>query len=177
MSISALHENIDGFYKKIAEEHQEDMACKKGCDKCCYVALSIFPIEADYITDCFEALNQQNRDKLVTLWNSPVSEGEDLFGKQIRACAFLYEGACSIYEARPGICRTQGAPMIRKEVNQMELDVCSLNFKTTEPTIEMSYDLNRLNMLLSLAQNSKPSKRFTKERVTLNQLKKFLSNL
>ena len=174
MSIKTLHQNIDSFSEKITKEYSSQINCKSGCDQCCHVALSVFSIEADYIVEYVDSLSKDERVALKELWQTQPEDGKNLMGESVRPCSFLYDGKCSVYEARPVICRTQGLPMIRKEEDQMELDVCSLNFLTEAPTVEMSFDLNRLNMLLSLAQKTHESKNFQKERVTLNQLRKYL---
>ena len=44
----ALQDEIDQSTIKLWDEHENNMACKKGCDKCC-LNFDVFPIEFDYI--------------------------------------------------------------------------------------------------------------------------------
>jgi Fe-S-cluster containining protein len=56
-------------------------------------------------------------------------------------CVFLRDEVCTIYPARPIICRTHGLPLIYP--NQQEMEVCQLNFTDVDiTTIEPQYLLN-----------------------------------
>ncbi|MGZ3809289.1 MAG: YkgJ family cysteine cluster protein, partial [Bacteriovorax sp.] len=88
-----------------------------------------------------------------------------------RACAFLYDDRCTIYEARPVICRTQGAPLFLQEENV--LDYCPLNFKEGDPPKEDWLNLDRLNTLLSFAAKTSG----LEKRITLKKLKQELSKV
>ena len=71
----------------------------------------------------------------------------------------LEEDRCIVYEARPTICRTHGAPVQFRQENQLVRDVCPLNFTPSTPDGPLPLhelpasdliDLDRLNMLLAL---------------------------
>lgn len=70
-------------------------------------------------------------------------------------CRFLDENqACSIYEARPIICRSHGAPIFSKEGDDAVVDVCPLNFRD-DPRLatlrsEDFVNIDLLNQLLAL---------------------------
>ncbi len=112
----ALREEIDASTFKLWNEHSSNMACKKGCDKCC-LNFDVFPIEFDYIKQQLEALYPD-----VLSQSAPNEMGEK--------CFFLKDHQCSIYEARPIICRTHGYPLLymNEEGDQWELSHCELNF-------------------------------------------------
>ena len=157
--IVTLQENASGFFEKVAQKYSSSMKCAEGCSKCCFTDISIFEVEASRIIQWFEAHSSADQNTLKTLWASPVMEG---------ACSFLYNDRCSIYEARPIICRTQGAPLFIQAENV--LDYCPLNFKEGDPPKEDWLNLDRLNTLLSFAAKTAGEEK----RVSLKKLKKIL---
>jgi Fe-S-cluster containining protein len=139
------------------------MACKKGCSACCYVSISVFESEAQRILDWALALSSASKQELANLLKHKAEKGaedwgKDAAGQKRKACAALVDGACSIYEARPVICRTQGAPLQWKTVNEknevsLYRDHCSLNFKDKSrmPKDPEFLDLDKLTALQSIA--------------------------
>ncbi|MBS2212597.1 YkgJ family cysteine cluster protein [Carboxylicivirga mesophila] len=115
----ALREEIDAATIKLWDEHHNNMACKKGCDKCC-LNFDVFPIEFDYI-------KQQVEENYPEVLNQSLSP--DSFGEEDK-CLFLKDHQCSIYTARPIICRTHGYPLLymNEAGDQWELSHCELNF-------------------------------------------------
>ncbi len=154
--VITLQENASEFFEKIQLKHSTKMECKAGCSKCCMTDISVFEIEADRIKEWHELQTAEKKAELKTLWEAPVEKG---------ACSFLYQGNCSIYEARPLICRTQGLPIFVASENV--LDYCPLNFKDGDPEKGDWLNLERMNTLLSFA--AKTSQR--EERIRLKKLK------
>ncbi|MCU4156689.1 YkgJ family cysteine cluster protein [Carboxylicivirga sp. A043] len=116
----ALRDEIDAATIQLWDEHQSNMACKKGCDKCC-LNFDVFPIEFDYIKQQVEALYPD-----VLNDSAPAEAGEQ--------CFFLKEHQCTIYKARPIICRTHGYPLLymNEAGDQWELSHCELNFTSVD---------------------------------------------
>ncbi len=154
--VITLQENASGFFDKIQQKHSTQMECKAGCSKCCMTDISVFEIEADRIVEWFEQQTIEKKVELKKVWEAPNEKG---------ACSFLYEGSCSIYEARPLICRTQGLPIFVASENV--LDYCPLNFKAGDPEKSDWLNLERMNTLLSFA--AKTSQR--EERIRLKKIK------
>ena len=157
--IETLQENASGFFEKINNKYSSEMKCKEGCSKCCYTDISIFKVESARIKDWFNTLSLEVQKELQTLWATKTESG---------ACTFLYKDRCTIYEARPVICRTQGAPLFIASENS--LDYCPLNFEAGDPPKEDWLNLERLNTMLSLAAKTTG----LEERV---RLKKFKASL
>jgi len=159
--VITLQENASEFFDKIQKKHSSVMECKAGCSKCCMTDISVFEIEADRIIDYVNSLEETAKTALQAKWKEPVEKG---------ACTFLYEGQCSIYEARPLICRTQGLPLYVATENV--LDYCPLNFKEGDPEKADWLNLERMNTLLSFAAKTTGRE----ARVRLKKLKEKLLN-
>ena len=65
--------------------------CKKGCNNCGYYSVTISEIETQYIEQ-----HTKNRRK------KPYHHQQDFQGT---SCLFLIDKSCSIYHARPFVCR------------------------------------------------------------------------
>ncbi len=154
--IETLQENASGFFDKVANKYSAEMKCKEGCSKCCYTDISVFEVEAKRIEEWLQSQSEEKQVELKELWKSPVEKG---------ACSFLYNDSCSIYEARPVICRTQGAPLFVQVDNV--LDYCPLNFTAGDPPKEDWLNLDRLNTLLSFAAKTSG----LEKRIRLKKLK------
>jgi hypothetical protein len=158
--IVTLQENASSFFDKVSEKHATKMECKKGCSKCCQTDISVFEIESERIAEWFYAQDELTQKDLLEKWSGPNKEGY---------CTFLYDDQCTIYEARPLICRTQGLPLFLSSENA--LDYCPLNFKDGDPPKEDWLNLERMNTLLSFAASSAKKD----VRIRLKKLKAILS--
>ncbi len=152
-----LQTNTSGFFNQFQQKYQANMQCQMGCSQCCHVELSIFEVEAAAIVDWVKNLDQQKKQELLQLLQLPEQTPKD---PKKKACTFLKKDKCTIYEARPIICRTQGLPLQYKKQKdknntQIFVDVCPLNFtkKDSFPEQKEWLDLDRLNSLQSIAEN------------------------
>ncbi|HBO1833550.1 TPA: YkgJ family cysteine cluster protein [Pseudomonas aeruginosa] len=85
--LGAIYELLDEIGAHIAPA----TPCKKGCSNCCHYAVTVSELEIQYI----EALTKRKRLKAAV----PKA---DFHGQP---CPFLKNNACSIYAARPYVCR------------------------------------------------------------------------
>ncbi len=115
-----LRKEIDSTTQKLWESHGSNMACKKGCDLCC-LNFDVFPIE-------FDAIKKQIKEEYPEVLNKTERAVEK------GACIYLKDHQCSIYNARPIICRTHGFPLLNmnEEGDQWELSHCELNFNDVD---------------------------------------------
>lgn len=192
-ALEALQANASGFFQKIFEAHGTHMACRAGCSACCHVSLEVFPSEAARILRWAQELSPEARRALETHLQRAKEQGGspglDAAGKRRTPCVFLADGLCGIYEARPVICRTQGAPLqIKKDDGKgnvtVEVDACPLNFRddgSLPPPAEW-LDLERLTVLQVLADRQFASAktpgplgpRAAGERIALAEVRKIL---
>jgi Fe-S-cluster containining protein len=87
-----------------------ELACERGCSYCCHLRVEIRPhdafVLAHHILTRFSA---EQRARATARIEENLERIAPLTAEQhIRAnipCAFLVEGVCSVYEARPATCR------------------------------------------------------------------------
>jgi Fe-S-cluster containining protein len=193
----ALQENATQFFDAFAGRHSEQMTCTKGCSGCCHVDISIFTSEAARILGWIRSMDQPARQSLQASLRAIAEDdaqrrtptAPNPTGQNKLPCAFLIDNACSIYPARPIICRTQGAllrwqtnkqtePKKQKNVDPiLQLDICPLNFRKSEqlPEDREALDLDRLTQLQSIAQqhwsNSAGIESDARTRISMGQLR------
>lgn len=137
-------QRIDEKFLEIKNKYPESFSCQKGCHSCCKAGLTINAVEKKSIQDFFD----KDPEKLPKI--------QKLIRIKDR-CGFLNSaGECSIYEVRPVVCRTHGAPIQFKDPIKNEesfRDTCPLNF-TKNPIGELPanfvLNLDTINTLLAL---------------------------
>ena len=151
-----LQRKAEQSFNAFFEKYKEDMACAQGCSRCCVGGLSVFAWEAAIITDWFHALSPEQKAAWKERQEVPSSQNQPFInsdGDEDRPCAFLRGDSCSIYEARPSLCRTQGMALsLKSEQGERLRDWCPLNFSTSEPQSQDDLNLDQLNAMLSQAQ-------------------------
>lgn len=126
-SCVALGKRINTLLSQAVESFEADgagIACRPGCNFCCYLRVMVYPHEAI-------ALFRHLRSKM-------PKEQADVVRKRITAnaaqlsripsntpCAFLVDGMCSAYEARPGTCSAY---------HSLSRDRCEAAFNARETT-------------------------------------------
>jgi Fe-S-cluster containining protein len=136
--------SVDKEFQRVYDKFAHRMQCRRGCSMCCSQMFSISAIEGAYISRAIKALPQAERDRLKDAARQYIRSAktltkesenpEDTFTPRpgLRLpCPALKDDACSIYAARPLICRKWGVPMFNPR-NPMELQACELNFKPGE---------------------------------------------
>lgn len=143
----AARDKIDAAVRTIAERRKDDLACEKGCARCCVAGLSVLSVEAF-------AIQEHLDERGLSATPSPAPGG----------CAFLdEEGACTLYEARPVLCRTHGLPIrlaasdeerpARRSLRVLDdAEVCELNFTERAPAPADVLDGERLSALLLVVE-------------------------
>ncbi|MHB8223243.1 MAG: YkgJ family cysteine cluster protein [Desulfurivibrionaceae bacterium] len=109
---------LDTEIARIGEMHGATLSCGPGCASCC-LAFSVLPIEAACLREAIDALPIASQEQL----NRNLAEGDE-------RCPLLIDDLCSVYAARPVICRTQGLPLayVDEEREAIEISACPLNF-------------------------------------------------
>jgi Fe-S-cluster containining protein len=108
---------VDAFFARVEARHGSDMQCHSGCSDCCNARLTITLAEAQAIADEVEAWPDDRRAALAASARSSTD-----------ACAALSQGRCLIYDARPLVCRSHGAPIRLREGSLPVVRACFRNF-------------------------------------------------
>jgi len=135
---------VDAEFRRVYQRFADRMQCRRGCSMCCSQMFSISSVEAGYISRAIRAMPNAQRDRLRASASQYVTDARKLIGKDVNeedaisprpglrlACPALVGDACSIYEARPIICRKWGIPIFNP-AKPAELQACELNFKPGE---------------------------------------------
>lgn len=119
-----LLKRVDEKFSEIFAKHQTRFQCGRGCFGCCKAGLNVSNVEAEHIRSW---LNENPEIVAMAQKSAKAQYHGDGY------CDFLSkDGECLIYEVRPIICRSHGAPVLvpDAEGSEGELvgDVCPLNF-------------------------------------------------
>lgn len=99
-TILGFYEAINEAFEKSKNINKKDITCRKGCSFCCHIDVDINEDEAAYIVHyCKENNIQINKEYLS---KQPAKAREKT---EYARCVFLENNECSIYEARPVMCR------------------------------------------------------------------------
>lgn len=113
--LSAYQRSLQRHDQRLSEAADADtLACKAGCAWCCHFSVDVRPVEAlnilEFMRATFSAAEQQQLRTEIEA-NSrvlgPLDEMQRM--QQTIKCAFLADGRCSIYPARPQTCRNYHA--------------------------------------------------------------------
>jgi Fe-S-cluster containining protein len=124
-AMAATSRLADGL---LARASEGAVACRAGCDHCCYQSVGVTPPEALAI---LEHLRQTLTAEELTAVGAHVAQvhqqtrglsAAERFSPA-HACAFLTEGSCSIYDVRPLACRG---------MNSLDADECARRLREPE---------------------------------------------
>lgn len=83
------------------------IACARGCSYCCYGFVSVIAPEAFRLADAVRAGISAPIDAATARAAATLTRGiapDDRVGRKL-PCPLLHDGACSVYEVRPLVCR------------------------------------------------------------------------
>ena len=133
--LGELHGKVDGFFARVAARHGDDMQCETGCSDCCHVRLTITEVEAAAIRT------------LVTGWPAEQRAALAATGPTDHCAALDAGGRCKIYQARPIVCRSHGAPIRMRRDSLPVIESCFRNFTRIEPDPDCVLDQETLSAL------------------------------
>ena len=138
--LAELTGKVDAFFARVTERHGADMQCGTGCSDCCQVQLTITGVEAAAIRAHVATWPTERRRRLA---------GSDPAGPGTTRCAALdAAGRCKIYEARPLVCRSHGAPIRLGRGPLAVVQSCHRNFTRTRPDPDCVLEQGTLSAML-----------------------------
>jgi len=133
---------VDAFFARVEQRHGDDMQCGTGCSDCCHVRLTVTSIEAAAIRTALASWPSARRAALAA--NVAAAPAE-------RCTALDPSGRCLIYDVRPVVCRSHGAPIrMRQGEGKTSLPViqsCHRNFNRVTPDADCVLDQETLSAL------------------------------
>jgi Fe-S-cluster containining protein len=134
--------DIDQEFARNRRLHGDRIQCRSGCSDCCHQLFQITEIEAAVISremaelpeDLRQRLRDRSRPYLAARRQLIAAQGEQEAWGQLPppgsrlACPALEDGACTIYEHRPLICRKFGIPLWNPD-RPGRVYACALNFR------------------------------------------------
>jgi Fe-S-cluster containining protein len=149
--------DLDAEIVRVAKLHAATISCGPGCASCCR-PFSVLAIEAACVREAIASLDNASRERLAR----NLAETPD-------HCPLLIDDLCSIYAARPVICRTQGLPLayVDEERETIEVSACGLNFPEDHGFVpeellfmdQFNTRLAELNQAWCCKRNLDPTKR------------------
>lgn len=153
----ALSRKVDAFFTRVHDRYRAEMQCGEGCSECCGHHLTISVVEAESMRQVLSTRDAATRRRLATR-AAALGDGEG-------PCPALEDdGRCAVYEGRPLVCRSHGAPMyvgsaalpVLKEGDLQEegdaIKCCHLNFPERQlDQVDPDCVLDLVNMAATLA--------------------------
>lgn len=93
---------VDAFFERVHSAHGDAMKCGSGCATCCSTRFSVTLVEAANIAAGLVELPDESQRRL---------RDRAISGDKTRCAALGDDDRCEIYELRPLICRSHGAPI------------------------------------------------------------------
>ena len=140
---------VERYRDHVAPNGKKGLQCARGCSSCCYQLFNISLLEAAAISRHVKSFSREMQQRLRQHAREYQPARKELFAQragdlglvQIEgklpvaglrlACPALEGDACSIYPARPLICRKFGMPIYSPKVPN-RLGACELNFADGE---------------------------------------------
>ncbi|CAN5891354.1 hypothetical protein BH11MYX3_BH11MYX3_37680 [soil metagenome] len=130
---------VDAFFARVSARHGGDMQCHTGCSDCCHTRLTITGVEAAAIRSELAGWDPARRAALAA--NAAAAPTD-------RCSALDPAGRCLIYEARPVVCRSHGAPIRMREGSLPVIRSCFKNFTHLTPDPDCVIDQETLSALV-----------------------------
>jgi uncharacterized protein len=135
-----LTAKVDAFFTKVQTRHGSDMQCTTGCSDCCHTRLTITSVEARAIRELVASWPEDRRRALAA---HAAAQAAD------RCAALDEDGRCGIYDARPIVCRSHGAPIRMRDSRSLPVvQSCFRNFTHTTPDADCVIDQETLSTLV-----------------------------
>jgi Fe-S-cluster containining protein len=158
--LDALVAKVEAFTQPAFERARDQMACRRGCDSCCLVWLTVSPVEAEPLRAALSAMSADARARVRARGLRELAR--ESAREPGPRCAMLEDdGSCAVYGARPLVCRTQGhalrypagfipASAVRLRLSTGEVTHCPLNFTERLPEASEVLDAERVDQILAV---------------------------
>lgn len=143
-ALVTLRTRVDDHFAAAFARSPGAMRCRSGCAGCCHARFGVFGVEAERIRDALRELATRDPDLRARVRAQADDPAHD-------ACALLVDERCTVYEARPLICRSHGlAVRTRDEDGRSTIDHCPLNYVEEQPPAASVLELANVEAPLSV---------------------------
>jgi uncharacterized protein len=149
----SLVRDVDRMAANLLAYYGAHIVCRLGCSACCECNLSVFEVEAAAVRAALAGLAKGMQRRL--LRQACEASIREEAAKPV-SCPLLLDESCTVYDARPIICRTQGLPLLIETGDAKQgVDFCPLNFAGCSATDDLDKDhlipLEEINSRLVMA--------------------------
>lgn len=130
---------VEAFFARVEARHGGDMQCHTGCSDCCHVRLTVTSVEAGAIRAELATWPAARRAALAVQAAAAAPD---------RCGALDAAGRCAIYEVRPVVCRSHGAPIRLRQGSLPVVQSCFKNFTHVTPDPDCVIDQETLSALV-----------------------------
>jgi len=156
------------FHADVEKHKTKKNSCRKGCSACCHLSVSVFESEAKVLALIIKLKANPGvvdmRQLEMHQFLSGNNEQWNIMPKSMRACPFLKDNECQVYDDRPYVCRTYdntGDPKDCDDRNFDKIKKGPLNLKL-EQSVSAMYSIERFgkmsNMIMEHLDGSTDSK-------------------
>lgn len=139
-----LRVGVDQHFTSAMKRSPDAFRCGPGCASCCHRRIEVFAVEAEPIATELAMLAARDPDLRARIRR----QADDPEHSQI--CPLLVDDRCSVYDARPLICRSHGLPVLVNTDAGPAVSVCPLNFDAQEIPGASILNLEALNAPLAV---------------------------
>lgn len=143
-TLVTLRRRVDDHFDAAVERNPDQFACREGCSQCCHRRFGVFEVEAALLREHLARIatgDPELRSRIHGQADDPRHAG---------VCPLLVDDRCVAYEVRPLICRAHGLPTAIQQGDELHVDVCRLNFTTSQPPASSVLLLERVNQPLAV---------------------------
>jgi uncharacterized protein len=116
--VAPLQREVSTLVNFVTTQTGVDFACKKGCTYCCSARVEALPAEIFLLASKLKAWPQARLEDLITQLREHAEKAAGRKSEEFIltiTCPLLKDGACSVYEHRPMVCR---------RCNSYEVEAC-----------------------------------------------------
>lgn len=119
--LKQFYAELDAVAKEISSRYGDWHPCQKGCSTCCsHSIFLVSELEAAYIYSKLESVSKYRRREIAAKARHNLSAIHQRVGygnwprivqsvkSETSLCPLLVDESCSLYEARPSVCRSYG---------------------------------------------------------------------
>ncbi|HET6582302.1 MAG TPA: YkgJ family cysteine cluster protein [Nannocystaceae bacterium] len=143
-ALVTLRRRVGDHFAAAQARSPDAMQCRSGCADCCRVRFGVFGVEAEPIALALAELGRRDPQMRARV----RAQADD---PRHGACALLVDDRCTVYDARPLICRSHGlAVRVRDEAGGARIDCCPLNYRETDAPAPSVLELAAVEAPLSV---------------------------